>query len=105
MSPTQSRGIAGECRYCEGDWPGIAAASVSGLFAGIDPLDDEAILCHAGATLHGQRDQRWLLSLFTDPIVAGPNDERFTNGRHRVHAMRASGAQRVVVYTKAGEQS
>lgn len=72
------------CWHCEGDWPAIAAAAVDYLEAGGDPLDGYVAL--AKAHLPRQADRAWLLSLFVDPIICGRDDERFTNGRHRVHA-------------------
>lgn len=92
------------CYHCQGNWRRIAAGSVAVLERGIDPIDGDAISAFARSFLRTKRDQRWLVSLFRDPIVVAPGEEAFTNGRHRTHAMRMVGVERAAIYTKAGER-
>lgn len=92
------------CYYCRGSWRRIAELSVDILAQGIDPLDGDAIAAASARRLRTKRDQVWLKSLFSDPIIVAPGEEAFTNGRHRTHAMRIDGVERAVVYTKAGER-
>jgi hypothetical protein len=93
------------CRHCRGDWRRIAVLSVEVLARGIDPLDFDAIRAFSRQKLRwSRRDCGWLLSLFCDPVVVAPTDESYTNGRHRVHAMRLARVKMAVIYTKAGER-
>lgn len=92
------------CYHCRGNWRRIAGASVAVLERGIDPLDGDAVAAFARSFLRAKRDQRWLVSLFWDPIVVAPGEEAFTNGRHRTHAMRMVGVEFAAIYTKAGER-
>lgn len=62
---------------------------------GPEPEEEELRRAISDAPLR-QRESQMLYWLFYDPIVASP-DHGFTNGQHRACAIRASGADRVIV--------
>jgi hypothetical protein len=82
--------------YDAADWPAIAAAAVTALSDGVDPLDTSAIGRHAGTTLN-ERDALWLYWLFADPVVVYRDLSGFVNGMHRTWHMRRAGVLRSVV--------
>lgn len=94
------------CLHCEADWPRIAGAAVQWLESGRDPLDRTAIERHARRLGLDVDSTRWLLSLFKpwDAIVWLRRGGQFVNGQHRLHALRAAGVERCVVYTGRGER-
>ena len=88
-----------------GDWMSIAKVSVEFIAAGGNPLDVYAVNAFARNRLSQENDRFELYRLFTDEIVCGHDDNGFTNGRHRVHAMRLAGVERYVIYTKSGKRT
>jgi len=93
------------CYWCQADWKAIAAASITILGEGIDPLDDAAIERRAEELGLTVDDRGWLLTLFsaTNAIIVLRESKQFTNGMHRMHALRLAGVERCVVYTGKGE--
>jgi len=84
-----------QCRYHPGDWRAIADVSVQ-LVEALGPDAAASEYCQASANcLTNKRDQRWLASIFQDPIVIGGGG--YTNGQHRGCALRFSGSNRMVV--------
>jgi hypothetical protein len=90
------------CGYHDADWNAIADATVAALDAGVDPLDHAALAAFAARALSTAEDRVWFDSLFSDPIVAQPGGDGFTNGRRRTHALRLAGVERCAVDTGAG---
>ena len=85
-----------KCPYHVGNWREVASVSVAIIEAlGPDPENEQLQEAISDSAL-GKREKNWLYCLFHDPIVASPVDG-FTNGQHRACAVRASGAERVVV--------
>jgi hypothetical protein len=70
--------------------------------SGVSPRDLTAIGRVEAASQLSPSDQGAFSSLFVDPIVARPGADYYTNGRHRVAAMRRAGVVRCVVHTYAG---
>ena len=93
------------CHHCHADWQSIAAAAVLIFEEGIDPLDRPAISSRAEVLGLDERHRRWLLDLFspTQGIIVLRDNEEFTNGMHRTHALRMYGVERCVIYTGKGE--
>lgn len=93
------------CLHCEADWPRIAAAAVQWLESGSDPLDYAGIERHAQGLGLDHESIRWLDSLFRPSwaICWLCRSGQLVNGRHRLHALRAAGVERCVVYTGKGE--
>jgi hypothetical protein len=89
-------------RYPDSDWSAIAELAVAAFESGISPRDLRAVERFAARSELSPHDRSALLSLFVDPIVARPGDDHFTNGRHRVAAMRRASVRRCVVHTHAG---
>ncbi len=88
------------CSYHRGNWRAIADESVAiitslGVQDTIEPYEREA-----EKRLRG-RDQNWLRSLFSDPIVI--DGHSYTNGQHRGCALRFSGAERAAVVVDSEE--
>lgn len=93
------------CRYCAADWSRISSTSVAVLESGIDLGDQEAINAYAANLGLEDEDLGWLLSLFgSEPItyIREPDQHVFSEGRHRVHALRVAGAERVAICTNRG---
>jgi hypothetical protein len=84
------------------DWRAIAETAVLMLRGGVDPLDGDQVSALCEASGLSASDQRWLASLFRDPIVVSDESEHYTNGRHRTLAMRIAGVHECVVHTYAG---
>jgi len=86
------------CDFHDGNWSQIAEASIE-LLANLSTFDPDAIGTRADAAFPGKgTDAAWLASLFWDPIVWRDGQSTVTNGQHRLCAIRASGAQRVIVF-------
>ena len=94
------------CHHCKGNWPKISRVAVEILEAGIDPLDHDAIVARAHQARLNARDRGWLYSLFypSEAITVLRGSREYTNGMHRVHALRVAGVDRCVVYTGRGER-
>ena len=88
------------------DWRRIAEVAVEWLESGSDPLDVAAIAEHARKRELDSDDIDWLLSLFRpfDAIEWLRGGSKVTGGRKRLHALRAAGVKRCVVYTGRGER-
>jgi len=91
------------CAHCEADWPQVADVAVAWLESGGDPLDLAGLDRRARDAQLGADELDALWSLFADPITWFRGRDRYVNGRHRVHALRAAGVERCVVYTGRGE--
>ena len=94
------------CYHCETDWRRITDAAVRWLESGSDPLDFEAIQRRAKEVGLDNREVEGLLRLFNPHVAIAwlGEADRLTNGRHRLHALRASGVERCVAYTGRGER-
>ena len=103
LSPSETDAC---CYHCEADWRRIGPAAVAILRAGVDPLDRNAIVAAAKELGLDAPARGWLLTLFStiDAIIVLRQSPRFTNGRHRVHALRAADVDECVVYTGRGER-
>jgi hypothetical protein len=93
------------CDWCQHNWRKIAAASVTIFEEGVDPLDRDAIDARAGELGLANDERGLLLTLFspTDAIIELRHCGQYTNGMHRVHALRMAGVEVCVVYTGKGE--
>lgn len=91
--------------FGEFDWPRIAAAAVTVLRTGVDPLDEDAIDHEALKCGLDANETEWLHSLFspTTAIAVLGGAPYFHEGRHRTHVMRAQGVKECVVYTGRAE--
>jgi len=81
----------------EVDWKTAAAVAVQVLNVGIDPIDRDAIERAVNQRQIRKRDREWIIDLFRDPIAIYAESWRWSNGRHRVEAMRRAGASECVV--------
>lgn len=88
--------------YYNANWPRIAHVAEQLLGSGIDPLDHGVVRREAKRRIVDSHDRSWLLSLFFDPIVVSLESQQYTNGRHRVHAMRRAGVRTCVVHAEPG---
>jgi hypothetical protein len=79
------------------DWKTAAAVAVQVFNAGIDPIDRDAIERAVNQRQTRKRDREWIIDLFRDPIAIYAKSRRWSNGRHRVEAMRRAGASECVV--------
>jgi hypothetical protein len=70
------------------DWRSVTRIAIAIFNAGIDPLDESAIRQEVGAARLDRRDRSWAIELFLDPIAIYAMGRRWSNGRHRVEAMR-----------------
>lgn len=84
------------CRFHQADWRGIADASVRILSECGGDAPRETIRRAVSSARLGAPDQRWLSSLFVDPVVV-TGGSSYTNGQHRGCALRFSGADRAAV--------
>jgi hypothetical protein len=92
------------CKYCGADWPRIPSASVAILEEEIDLRDRGAIKSRAAALGLEGDEIGWLWSLFGEPItyIRRADQSVFSDGAHRLHALRVAGVERIVVCTGDG---
>lgn len=85
----------GRCRRHTGDWSKIAATAVS-IVEKLGPFAEVgAIRAAADEYALDPTEQRWLHSIFADPMWW--NEDGYGNGQHRGCALRASGAPQVIL--------
>lgn len=89
-----------KCRYHDGNWKAIAEESVR-IIDSLGPRDRNEYAAEAKRSTLPDRDRRWLVTLFSEPIFIGGG--AYTNGQHRGCALRFSGADRAAVVT--GDES
>jgi hypothetical protein len=87
------------CSYHRPDWRLIADASVTAAELAGAGADVDALLAACDGMDLLDDERQWLYSLFAYPIVWRPGAEEVTNGQHRLCALRAAGAERVVADT------
>jgi len=83
-----------------GDWRIIAESSVE-ILDRLGPCDPKEYVKAAKRLGLRHKDEGWLISLFSDPVIIG--GDGYTNGQHRGCALRFSGAKRAVV--QIGDES
>ncbi len=88
------------CRYHAANWKAIAEESVR-IIDSLGRGDPEEYDAEAQRSTLPERDRRWLVTLFAEPIFIGGG--AYTNGQHRGCALRFSGADRAAVVT--GDES
>jgi len=82
------------CWRHDADWSSIANASVE-ILNRLGRCDPEEYADAAESMGLEDQDERWLVSLFADPIFIGGGG--YTNGQHRACALRFSGAARAAI--------
>lgn len=70
------------------DWRSVTRLAIAIFRAGVDPLNELAIRQEVGAAGLHRREHSWAIDLFMDPIAIYAKSQRWSNGRHRVQAMR-----------------
>src|SRR5216683_117432 len=84
------------CRYHRPNWKRIADASAQIVDQNPGAEGDEYNAAAEDWRMPA-KDRRWLVSLFTDPIVLSEKRDHYVNGQHRGCGLRFSGAERAAV--------
>ena len=95
---TLTREDRAACRYHQADWRPIAEESIRILNQCGKSADIETYLAAISQSSLDERENRWLESLFCDPIFV--SDGTYTNGQHRGCAVRFSGAELIAVHVR-----
>ncbi len=89
-------GDRARCRYHKDNWLAIADESVRVLREVGERAETDAYIAAARGSKLGNKDEEWLISLFSSPILIGGGS--FTNGQHRACALRFSGAKCAAIH-------
>ena len=84
------------CRFHDGDWRAVADESVR-ILEQIGPNQRAGYRAAAGRSGLPDRERRWLMSLFADPVDI--HGDSYVSGQHRGCALRFCGAERAAVVT------
>ena len=71
------------------NWLAASSCAIKVLRAGVDPLDLAAVDEAIKASRLDRRDREWAGMFFSTPIGVYRKSRRWSDGRHRVAAMRA----------------